>query len=100
MRPQAENGLYACPCCGYATLNEVAGFEICRLCRWEDDGQDDPQADEAWGGPNAGSLSEARANYLVFLESDANAPNLQRPQPSDVLLRQFVLGGGKGRIRS
>jgi hypothetical protein len=37
---------------------------VCPLCWWEDDGQDDPRADEVWGGPNGGlSLTEARRNF-------------------------------------
>ncbi|WP_261769601.1 CPCC family cysteine-rich protein [Paenibacillus polysaccharolyticus] len=40
------------------------GWEICCLCNWEDDGQDDPHADEVWGGPNQDySLAEARENF-------------------------------------
>jgi hypothetical protein len=30
----------ACPCCGYLTLTEKAGDEICQICFWHDDGQD------------------------------------------------------------
>ncbi|WP_052807111.1 CPCC family cysteine-rich protein [Mesobacillus subterraneus] len=53
-----------CPCCGYPTLEERGNFEICKLCNWEDDGQDDPYADEVWGGPNGDySLTEARKNF-------------------------------------
>ena len=56
--------IYACPCCGYPTLHERGGYDICPLCNWEDDGQDDPHADEVWGGPNgAYSLTEARENF-------------------------------------
>ena len=34
------------------------------LCNWEDDGQDDDNANEVLGGPNADySLSEARTNF-------------------------------------
>ncbi|WP_253907628.1 CPCC family cysteine-rich protein [Bacillus sp. WMMC1349] len=39
-----------CPCCGFPTIEERRIFEICELCNWEDDGQDDPNADEVWGG--------------------------------------------------
>lgn len=56
-----------CPCCGYPT---IAGdsYEICYLCSWENDGQDDAHADEVWGGPNHGySLTEARLNFERFL---------------------------------
>lgn len=53
-----------CPCCGFQSLTERGNYEICPLCKWEDDGQDDPHADEVWGGPNDDySLSEARKNF-------------------------------------
>ncbi len=56
-----------CPCCGYLTLDRRADYEICELCNWEDDGQDDESADEVWGGPNSDySLTEARANFLKY----------------------------------
>lgn len=57
-----------CPCCGYVTLHERGGYEICPLCGWEDDGQDHPHADEVWGGPNGDlSLAEARRNFRDHL---------------------------------
>ena len=61
-----------CPCCGLPTLRGRASYEICFLCSWEDDGQDDDDAAEARGGPNHGlSLESARLNfdqYLVMYE--------------------------------
>jgi hypothetical protein len=49
-------------------LEERGGYEICILCNWEDDGQDDPHADEVWGGPNQDySLAEARKNFKRYL---------------------------------
>src|SRR3954447_10434483 len=55
---------YRCPCCGYPTLAGRGYTEICELCNWEDDGQDDPHADEVWGGPNyLYSLTQARHNF-------------------------------------
>jgi hypothetical protein len=49
-------------------LGERGGYEICPLCNWEDDGQDDPHADEVWGGPNGSySLSQARNNFHSHL---------------------------------
>jgi len=55
---------YTCPCCGFPTLNERGGYDICILCKWEDDGQDDINADEVLGGPNESfSLTEARDNF-------------------------------------
>ncbi|WP_369334942.1 CPCC family cysteine-rich protein [Xanthomonas sacchari] len=56
-----------CPCCSYKTLSERGAFEICAVCFWEDDGQDDDDADEVLGGPNGNlSLTQARANYQQF----------------------------------
>ena len=58
---------HACPCCGHLTLHERVGFEICPVCYWEDDGQDDANADTIRGGPNGAlSLTQARANYREF----------------------------------
>lgn len=69
LRYAPEYGVrFTCPCCGYPTLCQRRGYEICRLCWWEDDGQDDPYADEVWGGPNHDySLTEARHNFDCFL---------------------------------
>jgi hypothetical protein len=59
---------YACPCCRFVTLQESGAYEICVLCWWEDDGQDEARADEVWGGPNADlSLAQARANFRQHL---------------------------------
>ena len=56
-----------CPCCGCKTLTQRTAFEICEVCYWEDDGQDDGEADECRGGPNGSlSLRETRANYVRF----------------------------------
>jgi hypothetical protein len=38
------------------------------MCNWEDDGQNDPHAEERWGGPNGDyTLSEARTNFIRHL---------------------------------
>ena len=62
---EAKPGLfYRCPCCGFRTLGTRGGFEICAVCFWEDDGQDDHDADRVRGGPNGSlSLTAARQNY-------------------------------------
>jgi hypothetical protein len=58
---------FKCPCCGYPTLSEKSSYEICILCNWEDDGQNDSNADEVFGGPNGSySLTEARNNYRQY----------------------------------
>lgn len=46
------------------TLHERNACEICPVCFWEDDGQDDGDADLIRGGPNGPlSLTQARKNY-------------------------------------
>lgn len=58
---------HRCPCCGAHTLRARARYDICTLCGWEDDGQDDPHAGERWGGPNGDyTLTEARANARAY----------------------------------
>jgi len=58
--------LVECPCCGYDTLYGDR-YETCFLCHWEDDGQDDPYADEVWGVSNQDySLTEARENFKTI----------------------------------
>ena len=71
-----EDARATCPCCGYPTINGRAHYEICPLCFWEDDGQDDAERapsgsarpDELANGPNHGySLTEARENFAQYL---------------------------------
>jgi hypothetical protein len=64
--------LNTCPGCGYPTLTERGGYEICCVCNWEDDNQDDKEADEIWGGPNYElSLTENRLNIGEQLVKNA-----------------------------
>lgn len=86
---------HRCPCCGYPTLGSRSGYEVCRLCSWEDDGQNDPHADEIWGGPNHGySLTQARENFRRFLvmyepERDLRIGGPDRPEVQEVK-RQLI----------
>ena len=58
---RADGQLFECPCCGERTLHERGGDEICSVCKWEDDGQDDQNANIVRGGPNKNlSLTAAR----------------------------------------
>jgi hypothetical protein len=71
---------FLCPCCYMPTLDERAGFEICPICFWEDDGQDSDDAATVRGGPNADySLKEARDNFenhhTMYRPFDKNAFN-------------------------
>lgn len=67
-RYKALDEFFFCPCCHYPTLSERQTYEICSLCNWEDEGQDDHDADEVLGGPNKDySLTEARENFKKYL---------------------------------
>jgi hypothetical protein len=48
---------FRCPCCKYKTLSERAKYEICAVCFWEDDGQDDKRDP---------SFAKARENFEEF----------------------------------
>ncbi len=85
-----------CPCCGCQTLGERGGWEICEVCFWEDDGQDNHDAEVVRGGPNGSlSLAQARDNYLrlgaceasmVWRLNPANSPKLEEfTRPEDRL---------------
>ena len=67
VEPKKEIVCYKCPCCGYKTLSERGGFEICNVCFWEDDGQDELDVDIIRSGPNGSlSLTQARKNFSKF----------------------------------
>lgn len=77
--------LYTCPGCGFPTLTERGSFDICDICSWEDDGQDD-NADSILcellttgikiSGPNGNlSLTENRINIGRILETNAELIN-------------------------
>jgi hypothetical protein len=56
--------LYRCPCCGYRTLAAPESMQLCPVCWWEDDGQEDDDATEVRLTVNGAlSLDEARTHY-------------------------------------
>ncbi len=83
-RTLEDAGRVTCPCCGYPTIVLRDAYEICSLCAWEDEGQDDRGAlgtaalhapEAITNGPNHDySLAEARENFAV---------NLTAYRPSD-----------------
>jgi hypothetical protein len=61
-------------------------YEICPVCYWEDDGQDDADADEVLGGPNGSlSLTAARQNYAAFGACEQRMLEHVRPPRPDEL---------------
>jgi hypothetical protein len=81
----SDGGPYACPCCSFITLAERSGYEICPVCFWEDDGQDDHDADLVRGGPNGRlSLTAARANFRAMGACDERCRQFVRePLPAE-----------------
>lgn len=73
--------LEACPCCGYRTIGSRGAYQICRVCWWEDDGQDDGNADVVMGGPNRHlSLTQGRINFLKEGLANPQREDLRRHQ--------------------
>lgn len=54
--------LFTCVCCGFKTIAERDSWEICVVCKWEDDSLQSDEPDFA-GGANEESLREAQKNF-------------------------------------
>jgi hypothetical protein len=76
---------FRCPCCRFKTLRGRGQDEVCPVCFWEDDGQDEHDADEVRGGPNGTlSLMKARDNFAAFRASDRRrCQHVRHPLPSE-----------------
>ena len=62
---RTEQTRFRCLCCGYRTLEAPGAQQLCPVCWWEDDGQDDKNASVARLTVNGElSLAEARTNFL------------------------------------
>jgi hypothetical protein len=57
---------FRCPCCGYRTLSTPESLELCPVCWWEDDGQDDADATAVRLTVNGQlSLADARTHFVT-----------------------------------
>lgn len=75
-----NKSLVLCPCCGFRTKDAVGDFEICPVCFWQDDGQNEDSVDEVWGGPNKLlSLAQARLNFAQFGAASEELKSYVRP---------------------
>ena len=77
---------YPCPCCNFLTLSEEGPgtFDICAVCRWEDDNVqfDDPNYP---GGANRVSLNEARANFRALGASEPRyVAEVRKPREEEI----------------
>lgn len=68
---------FTCPCCGYRTLDQEGGYDICPTCFWEDDPFQflDPDSD---GGANKVSLRQAQKNFVLFGACDEHGKQFVR----------------------
>ncbi|CAA9485772.1 MAG: hypothetical protein AVDCRST_MAG53-988 [uncultured Solirubrobacteraceae bacterium] len=75
---------YVCPCCHYRTLLNADDYDICPVCRWEDDPDSRRHGPDAHSGPNHMSLNEARATYarLGVVKADQR-PYAREPRPEE-----------------
>lgn len=89
-----QSDLFRCPCCGLPTLEERSVWDICQVCWWEDDGQDDSSADEVWGGPNGKySLSAARSNFRThghMYDQGQGIQTVEEPSPARLALLAYA----------
>lgn len=92
--------LAACPCCGARSISDRGEYDICPVCRWEDDGADNDAADRT-SGPNHLSLTQARANFLLHGICDPTRTDLrgaQHPPTRYERGRRFALSEGGRRV--
>lgn len=87
MKEKCDEISYACPCCGFLTLNEEppGTWQICPVCRWEDDLLQFGDPSHA-NGANEVSLEQARTNYVSFGAKDQpSRQHARAPLPAEVL---------------
>jgi len=67
LKAKKMNNGFPCVCCGFLTMSEAehGTFEICPVCRWEDDDVQYNDIDYP-GGANEESLRQARDNFKKF----------------------------------
>jgi hypothetical protein len=84
--PTGKQKTYRCPCCKFKTLHGRAGFEMCPVCWWEDDGQDEHDAEVVRGGPNGTlSLSQAQKNFENYGACEESfIGNVRKPLPDEI----------------
>jgi hypothetical protein len=69
-----------CPCCQLPTISTLSELEICSVCEWNDDGQNDDNQDDVIGGPNgkyslAASRKNFKSNKSMYRKGDSNFPS-------------------------
>jgi hypothetical protein len=77
---------HRCPCCRSKTLRGRGQFEICPVCFWEDDGQDEDDAEFVKGGPNGAlSLRQAQINFANYRACEQRfTDKVREPLPEEL----------------
>ena len=83
--PDELTARYRCPCCKYKTLYGRGQDQICQVCFWHDDGQDEHDAETVRGGPNKDlSLRQAQENFArCGAASSLWMANVRAPAPHE-----------------
>jgi hypothetical protein len=82
---------YACPCCGYKTIErEDTFYDLCPVCFWETDPYQLANPHYK-GGANAPSLAEAQQNFILFgaCEKD-DVPKTRMPFADEIKDENWV----------
>lgn len=75
-----------CKCCGCLTIEER--YDICPVCRWENDPYQEEHPDFG-GGANSVSLIQAKENYLRFGVCDERLSEFARePRPEEISMKE------------
>ncbi len=81
---RADEKTQRCPCCKFKTLYGRGQDEICPVCFWHDDGQDESEADKVRGGPNGNlSLRQAQKNFAAYGASNERRKKFVRAPLAD-----------------
>jgi hypothetical protein len=65
-----EENLRSCPCCAYKTLDSNGEYDVCKVCFWEDDGNNDPLI---YSNVNKITLGDAQSNFIEIGAYDKKA---------------------------
>lgn len=82
--PSPGSAYFPCACCGSLTIHEPGDYELCPVCFWEDD--PDQQQDAAFEfGANGYSLDFAKASYAATGSSHPSFRfRVRHPLPSEL----------------